>query len=129
MCAVARPVAQPDSAEVEPDDLSKNKYFRMFAVLCPSLAKHGRRARVRTAEAHGLQLMVRREGDLLGHYDDRFYHGIVSDAERTESQIHLIRAYLGFFREHGLDTWIAHGTLLGWWWNGKVGAPPRPSGR
>jgi hypothetical protein len=32
----------------------------------------------------------------------------------------MIRAYLTFFRDNKLDTWIAHGTLLGWWWNGKV---------
>lgn len=32
----------------------------------------------------------------------------------------MIRAYLGFFRDHGLETWIAHGTLLGWWWNGRI---------
>jgi phosphorylcholine metabolism protein LicD len=31
----------------------------------------------------------------------------------------MIRAYLKFFKDQGLDTWIAHGTLLGWWWNGK----------
>lgn len=31
----------------------------------------------------------------------------------------MIRAYLKWFRDQGLDTWIAHGTLLGWWWNGK----------
>lgn len=32
----------------------------------------------------------------------------------------MIRAYLNFFREKEMDTWIAHGSLLGWWWNGKV---------
>jgi hypothetical protein len=31
----------------------------------------------------------------------------------------MIRAYLRFFRDNGIETWIAHGTLLGWWWNGK----------
>lgn len=31
----------------------------------------------------------------------------------------MIRAYLRFFEDNGLETWIAHGTLLGWWWNGK----------
>lgn len=56
----------------------------------------------------------------MGHYDRRYFKGIVSDAERTETQHHMVRAYFGFFREKGLDTWIAHGTLLGWWWNGKV---------
>ncbi|KAF2016503.1 hypothetical protein BU24DRAFT_462649 [Aaosphaeria arxii CBS 175.79] len=55
----------------------------------------------------------------LGHYDARYFHGIVSDEERTDTQFHMIRAYLQFFRDQGLDTWIAHGTLLGWWWNGK----------
>ncbi|KAI4610939.1 hypothetical protein J4E80_007970 [Alternaria sp. BMP 0032] len=55
----------------------------------------------------------------LGHYDKRFFKGIVSDEERTDTQSHMVRAYLNFFRENELDTWIAHGTLLGWWWNGK----------
>lgn len=58
--------------------------------------------------------------DILGHYDARYFHGVVSYEERTDTLTHLIRAYLGFFREQGLDTWIAHGTLLGWWWNGKM---------
>ncbi|KAF2855124.1 hypothetical protein T440DRAFT_386529 [Plenodomus tracheiphilus IPT5] len=59
-------------------------------------------------------------GDInLGHYDARYFHEIVSDEERTDTQSHMIRAYLNFFRENDLDTWIAHGTLLGWWWNGK----------
>ncbi|KAF1935770.1 hypothetical protein EJ02DRAFT_448442 [Clathrospora elynae] len=55
----------------------------------------------------------------LGHYDRRYFHGVVSDEERTDTQSHMIRAYLNFFHENELDTWIAHGTLLGWWWNGK----------
>jgi hypothetical protein len=37
-----------------------------------------------------------------------------------DTQSHMVRAYLAFFREKGMDTWIAHGTLLGWWWNGQV---------
>lgn len=55
----------------------------------------------------------------LCHYDERYFNGIVSYDERTVTQQHMIRAYLKFFRDQGLDTWIAHGTLLGWWWNGK----------
>ena len=58
--------------------------------------------------------------DLLGHYDTRFFHGKVSFGEKKETQVHMIRAYLNTFREHGLETWLAHGTLLGWWWNGNV---------
>lgn len=58
--------------------------------------------------------------DILGHYDIRFFTTPVSDTERAETLTHMIRAYLNFFDENDLETWIAHGTLLGWWWNGKV---------
>ena len=56
----------------------------------------------------------------LGHYDLRFFRGEVSNAERKQSLRQMMQAYLVFFNEIGLDTWIAHGTLLGWWWNGQV---------
>ncbi|KAK2787397.1 hypothetical protein FQN53_005308 [Emmonsiellopsis sp. PD_33] len=58
--------------------------------------------------------------DILGHYDTRYFHGAVTYDERSDTLLHMIRAYLDFFRENGLETWIAHGTLLGWWWNGKL---------
>ncbi|KAF7161620.1 hypothetical protein CNMCM5623_007155 [Aspergillus felis] len=58
--------------------------------------------------------------DTLGHYDTRFFTEPVPDEERSETLTHMIRSYLNFFNEHGLETWIAHGTLLGWWWNGKI---------
>ncbi|KAK2764304.1 hypothetical protein FQN54_008996 [Arachnomyces sp. PD_36] len=58
--------------------------------------------------------------DIMGHYDTRFFSGVVSDEVRVDTLTHMTRAYLNFFREHGLETWIAHGTLLGWWWNGKL---------
>jgi hypothetical protein len=60
----------------------------------------------------------------MGHYDARYFHNVVSYEERTDTLTHMIRAYLNFFREYGLETWIAHGTLLGWWWNGKVRRKP-----
>ncbi|KAG7294358.1 hypothetical protein NEMBOFW57_004429 [Staphylotrichum longicolle] len=31
---------------------------------------------------------------------------------------HLVRAYLTTLAALHLETWLAHGTLLGWWWNG-----------
>ena len=58
--------------------------------------------------------------DLLGHYDTRFYKGLLSYDDKRDTQVHMIRAYLDTFREKGIETWISHGTLLGWWWNGKV---------
>jgi len=59
--------------------------------------------------------------DILGHYDIRYYKGQpVTYDERGNTLHHMIRAYLNTFREKNVETWIAHGTLLGWWWNGKI---------
>jgi phosphorylcholine metabolism protein LicD len=59
--------------------------------------------------------------DILGHYDIRYFKGNpVTYEERGETLHHMIRAYLVTFRNLGVETWIAHGTLLGWWWNGKI---------
>lgn len=59
--------------------------------------------------------------ELGNHYDSRYYQAILTYEEKQETQLHMIRAYLTFFAEKGVETWLAHGTLLGWWWNGKVG--------
>ena len=58
--------------------------------------------------------------ELGNHYDTRFYRGVQTYEEKQDTQLHMIRAYLTFFAEKGVETWLAHGTLLGWWWNGKV---------
>lgn len=62
----------------------------------------------------------------LVHYDSRYFRGteadrdagIVSPEVRRATLHHMIRAYLITTYRLGLETWIAHGTLLGWWWNG-----------
>ena len=58
--------------------------------------------------------------DQLGHYDSRYFKGVLNYEDKRDTQVHMVRAYLDAFREKGIETWIAHGTLLGWWWNGKV---------
>ena len=58
--------------------------------------------------------------ELANHYDSRYEHGILSYEEKQDSQVHMMRAYLDFFKKNNMETWLAHGTLLGWWWNGKV---------
>ena len=58
--------------------------------------------------------------DLANHYDSRYEHGILSYEEKQDTQVHMMRAYLDFFKKNNMETWLAHGTLLGWWWNGKV---------
>ncbi|KAL8712758.1 MAG: hypothetical protein Q9220_002966 [cf. Caloplaca sp. 1 TL-2023] len=58
--------------------------------------------------------------ELGNHYDSRFEHGIQDYVDRKDTQLHMLRAYLTFFHSNRLETWLAHGTLLGWWWNGKM---------
>ena len=54
------------------------------------------------------------------HYDVRFFDDEVAYGEHTEVLRNLIRSYLEVLGSHGAETWLAHGTLLGWWWNGKI---------
>ena len=56
----------------------------------------------------------------LGHYDARFFRGKVPYAAHRAELRHLIRSYLQTMHEMRVETWLAHGTLLGWWWNGQI---------
>ncbi|TLD24960.1 hypothetical protein PspLS_06205 [Pyricularia sp. CBS 133598] len=58
--------------------------------------------------------------EVLGHYDIRYFKELVPYEEHRPALRHLIRSYLTVFRDLGIETWIAHGTLLGWWWNGRI---------
>lgn len=60
------------------------------------------------------------EDDLHRHYDTRFFTDLVSDEERQLTLRAIIRAYLLLLENFQLETWIAHGTLLGWYWNGSI---------
>ncbi|EGW35751.1 uncharacterized protein SPAPADRAFT_53912 [Spathaspora passalidarum NRRL Y-27907] len=57
---------------------------------------------------------------LLGdHYDWRFFSGVMYGTTELELTLHrMIRAWLSFTRKTGITTWIAHGSLLSWYWNG-----------
>lgn len=53
------------------------------------------------------------------HYDWRFFNGItVGNEDQKLSLHHLVKSYLSFARQHGIITWISHGSLLSWYWNG-----------
>ncbi|KIW13629.1 hypothetical protein PV08_08820 [Exophiala spinifera] len=58
--------------------------------------------------------------DLTRHYDSRYFKEVVTEEERQETLTHLIQSYFDTFQKLGVETWIAHGTLLGWYWNGKI---------
>ncbi|KAK6450519.1 hypothetical protein FP744_10006769 [Trichoderma asperellum] len=54
------------------------------------------------------------------HYDARFTRAILEDPEQREAIKVLVQTYLATFRDLGVQTWLMHGTLLGWWWGKKV---------
>ncbi|CAK9435473.1 uncharacterized protein LODBEIA_P02000 [Lodderomyces beijingensis] len=54
-----------------------------------------------------------------GHYDWRFMNGIVNGTPKLGISIHgLVRAFLKLTNQHNLSAWVAHGSLLAWYWNG-----------
>ncbi|EMG51017.1 MNN4 Protein MNN4 [Candida maltosa Xu316] len=56
---------------------------------------------------------------LGGHYDWRFFNGIINDTPDLSISLHqLLKSWLRFTNHHGLNTWVAHGSLLSWYWNG-----------
>ncbi|KIM95805.1 hypothetical protein OIDMADRAFT_59583 [Oidiodendron maius Zn] len=54
------------------------------------------------------------------HYDGRFAEKELGYTGRKHTLSNLIQSYLATFVDTGVETWLMHGTLLGWWWNGKV---------
>lgn len=53
------------------------------------------------------------------HYDWRFFKKLeYTDYERIDILHKLSRAWFNFANSVGIKTWLAHGTLLGWYWNG-----------
>ncbi|EGW33225.1 regulator of cell wall mannosyl phosphorylation [Spathaspora passalidarum NRRL Y-27907] len=56
---------------------------------------------------------------LGSHYDWRFFNGLTIGKDQQLIVLHrLLKNYLNFTRIHGIITWIAHGSLLSWYWNG-----------
>lgn len=57
---------------------------------------------------------------LLGdHHDWRFYNGLTWHTDQQVLVLHrLLKNYLNFCQSNGLVTWVAHGSLLSWYWNG-----------
>ncbi|ODV96103.1 hypothetical protein PACTADRAFT_49510 [Pachysolen tannophilus NRRL Y-2460] len=62
------------------------------------------------------------------HYDWRFFNGFITESKINEHddvlekhRIHLhklLRTWLQFTYQTGIITWIAHGSLLSWYWDG-----------
>ncbi|KAF2157463.1 hypothetical protein K461DRAFT_219731 [Myriangium duriaei CBS 260.36] len=60
------------------------------------------------------------ESSFHPHYDGRFATKEVPYADRKIALVNLIKSYLNTMNEIGVQTWIMHGSLLGWWWNKRI---------
>lgn len=105
--------------------LSAHTLFADAAAISQEVAADSRlaprgRGRYRRRPQDGKYFHEPGGSELGNHYDIRYFNGIQRYEDKQDTQIHMLRAYLLFFHEKGVETWLAHGTLLGWWWNGKV---------
>jgi hypothetical protein len=61
-----------------------------------------------------------REARFASHYDVRFADREPAYEERRMRLKALIQTYLSTMDDIGVETFIVHGTLLGWWWNRRI---------
>lgn len=55
------------------------------------------------------------------HYDWRFFNGVTVGTDEHMATLHrLVKNYLNFARQNNIKTWIAHGSLLSWYWSGAA---------
>ena len=54
------------------------------------------------------------------HYDGRFGDKVLEAQERLPHLTDLIRTFLATAADIGVEVWLMHGSLLGWWWNQKI---------
>lgn len=54
------------------------------------------------------------------HYDGRFAEKELDYHSQRRALENLAQTYLKTFADIGVETWLMHGTLLGWWWNKRV---------
>lgn len=52
------------------------------------------------------------------HHDFKFYQRQFTDLEQTAIIHRLFRAWAKFSEAEGIVSWLSHGTLVGWFWNG-----------
>ncbi|KAK7186664.1 hypothetical protein PSPO01_07198 [Paraphaeosphaeria sporulosa] len=60
------------------------------------------------------------ESTFDGHYDGRFADRTLPPDSRNEHLRALLRTYLATMHALGAETWLMHGSLLGWWWNRRI---------
>ncbi|ODQ68416.1 hypothetical protein NADFUDRAFT_81386 [Nadsonia fulvescens var. elongata DSM 6958] len=70
---------------------------------------------------HFYEVSVKNDRSGMGqHYDWRFFKKIRNVKDKKDSIHHLMRTWFEFAEKEGIISWIAHGSLLGWHWNGMT---------
>lgn len=76
-------------------------------------------ANVQQSSKHFYEVPLRRDPlGYGGHHDWRFFRGLTGHNDRLSSIHHAARAWSQFADAFGISYWFAHGSLLGWWWDG-----------
>ena len=53
------------------------------------------------------------------NYDWRFFTGIINKTPQLQlANGRLLKAFLKLTNRYGIKSWVSHGSLLGWYWNG-----------
>ncbi|KAL0935142.1 mannosylphosphorylation protein [Colletotrichum truncatum] len=60
------------------------------------------------------------ESSFSVNYDPRFASAALNSTAQSDAVKVLVQTYLSTFRDLSIQTWPAHGTLLGWWWNKQL---------
>ncbi|KAI5288552.1 hypothetical protein KEM54_005122 [Ascosphaera aggregata] len=61
-----------------------------------------------------------REAKWHYHYDGRFATQQIDPSQKLPHLRAMTQSYLATMADVGVESWIMHGTLLGWWWNQKI---------
>ncbi|KAK3393615.1 LicD family-domain-containing protein [Podospora didyma] len=54
------------------------------------------------------------------HYDGRFAEHELNYQQQKLALKNLVQTFLSTFKDIGVETWLMHGSLLGWWWGKHI---------
>ncbi|EFQ25352.1 hypothetical protein CGRA01v4_02691 [Colletotrichum graminicola] len=61
-----------------------------------------------------------REASFSSRYDERFASKPLNETAERDALKVLVQTYLTMLDDLGVQTWLVHGSLLGWWWNKQI---------
>ncbi|KAI5964920.1 hypothetical protein CANMA_003430 [Candida margitis] len=113
---LAEKLKQLNSAQKPLDTLQQSYFNSMVATVKSNPSKNPETRYFKEATLH----MNFANSDSGWHYDWRFFNGKLGDnVDRTSIIMErLSRNWFKFSEKHGIVSWIAHGPLLSWYWNG-----------